>query len=307
VDRLLIIGCGDVARRALPALQARYDVHALVRDPDDAAALRERGVTTIVGDLDHPASLAPLAGLAPHVAHLAPPPDHGTTDARTRALISALERRGIVSQGVAPSAVQPDAGVARLVYVSTTGVYGDCAGAWVDESRPPHPQTQRAIRRLDAETQLLAWGRATGASVAVLRAPGIYATDRLPLERLRRGTPVLDAADDVYTNHIHADDLAAIVVAALDRARPGEVYNATDDSELRMSEWFDLVADRHGLPRPPRVSRADAPGRIPPAMLSFMSESRRLSNAKLKAHLGVTLRYPTVADGVPWQADLRRP
>ena len=187
----------------------------------------------------------------------------------------------------------------RFVYMSTSGVYGDCGGAWVDEDRPVHPQTERAARRADAERAIAEWGDAHGIEIVILRAPGIYAAERLPLERLRRGTPVLCSEDDVYTSHIHADDLAAIVVAALERPGAAGIYNASDDTELKMGDWFDLVADRFGLARPARVARAQAAGRIPAALLSFMSESRRLVNRRVKERLGITLAYPTVFEGVP--------
>jgi nucleoside-diphosphate-sugar epimerase len=186
-----------------------------------------------------------------------------------------------------------------LVYISTSGVYGDCHGDWVDESRAVAPRTERAMRRVDAERFWTGWCIAQRAAAAVLRVPGIYAADRLPLDRLRRRTPVLCDEDDVYTNHVHADDLAAICVAALaDEAFPG-IYNIADDSVMKMGDYFDLVADRHRLPRPPRVSRAEAADRIPAPLLSFMSESRRLVNARMKRELGIVLRYPTVRDGVP--------
>jgi nucleoside-diphosphate-sugar epimerase len=169
----------------------------------------------------------------------------------------------------------------------------------VDESRAVHPQTGRARRRVDAERQLAQWCSERGVALVILRVPGIYAADRLPLERLRAGTPVLRAEDDVYTSHVHAEDLAAIVVRALDAAAPAGTYNASDDSEIRMGDWFDLVAERAGLPRPPRIARAEAAGRIAPELLSFMSESRRLANRRMKEHLGVRLRYATVFEGVP--------
>jgi nucleoside-diphosphate-sugar epimerase len=280
MERLLIIGPGDVARRALPGLAARYAVTALVRSRP-----AELGVTAVAGDLDRPASLAPLAGAADIVLHAAPPADAGTRDDRTRSLIAALSGARMLPR--------------RLVYLSTSGVYGDCGGARVDETRPVAPQTDRAQRRVDAETALGEWGRERGVEITILRVPGIYAADRLPLERLRRGTPVLRAEDDGYTNHVHADDLAAICVRALEREAPAGVYNAADDSELKMGDWFDLVADRAGLPRPPRIAREDAERLIPPALLSFMRESRRLVNRRLKEALGIVLRYPTVYDGVP--------
>ena len=186
----------------------------------------------------------------------------------------------------------------RFVYISTSGVYGDCAGERVDETRPPRPQTDRAVRRLDAERALSEWGARNRFEVVILRVPGIYAPDRLPTDRIARGIPVLRAEDDVYTNHIHADDLAAIVVAALESPRAAGVYNASDDSATRMGDWFDRVADHAGLARPPRISRTEASQRVPAELLSFMSESRRLSNERMKDELGVRLRYPTVAEGL---------
>jgi nucleoside-diphosphate-sugar epimerase len=186
----------------------------------------------------------------------------------------------------------------RFVYLSTSGVYGDCAGEWVDEDRAPRPGTERAIRRLDAEAAISEWGAREGVETVILRVPGIYARDRLPLDRLARGTPALRPEEDVYTNHIHADDLAAILATGLQSARAFGIYNASDDSEIKMGDWLDLVADRSGLARPRRVSRAEASRLVPAELLSFMSESRRLSNSRMKAELGVDLRYPTVADGL---------
>ncbi len=286
MENLLIIGCGDVARRALPELQRRYRVTALVRSLDPV--LDSAGVGQIAGDLDDAASLAPLLGRAERIAHLAPPSAGGTLDTRMRSLLAALAPRG-------RGAMLPR----RFVYLSTSGVYGDCAGEWVDETRPPNPQTERAMRRLDAERALGDWGERNQVEIAILRVPGIYASDRLPLERLARGTPVLRPEEDVYANHIHADDLAGILVAALESARVGDVYNASDDGPMKMGEFFDLVADRSGLARPPRISREEAARLLPPELLSFMSESRRLSNRRMKAELGVRLRYSTARDGVP--------
>lgn len=282
MERLLIVGVGDVARRALPLLAARYDVAALVRT---AGAAAPPGVRVAIGDLDRPETLAPLAGAADAVLHLAPPDETREGDPRTRNLIAALSGARMVPR--------------RFVYISTSGVYGDCGGARVDESRPVNPQTARGARRVAAERAVTEWGESSGVKVTILRVPGIYAADRLPIERLKRGTPVLVPEDDVYTNHIHADDLAAICVRALDTDAPPGIYNANDDSELKMGEYFDLVADRFGLPRPARITRAEAERVISPMLLSFMSESRRLVNRRMKELLGVRLRYPTVFEGVP--------
>ncbi len=284
VQKLLIVGCGDVAWRALPRLVRRYRVYALLRDADEHARWRAAGAVPLAGDLDDRAGLGRCGGLADAVLHLAPPPDRGDRDTRTRHLLAALGRGKSLPQ--------------RLIYISTSGIYGDCAGAVVDETRAPHPATARALRRLDAERTLRAFGRATGVAVAILRAPGIYAADRLPLERLAKGTPALADADDVFTNHIHADDLAAACCAALVRARPNRAYNACDDSHWKMGEYFDRVADAFALPRPPRLTRAEAARQLSPLQLSFMRESRRLSNRRLREELRLALAYPTVADGI---------
>ena len=288
-QRVLIVGCGDVGLRAARFLPASVQVMALTSSIEKVTALRRQNITPLVGNLDQPNSLKRLAGLAHRVLHLAPPPNddpHARNDPRTQALLRALRLRS------PPRAV---------VYGSTSGVYGDCQGQWVDETRPVQPDTSRAHRRVDAEAQLRWFGRSTGVAVHTLRIPGIYAPDReggTPRGRLLKGTPVLAASDDVYTNHIHADDLARACLAALRYGKPQRVTNASDDTDLKMGDYFDLAADLYGLPRPPRVSRSDAKLQLPAMQLSFMSESRRLSNQRLKRELRIKLRYPTVNEGL---------
>ena len=284
MNRLLIVGCGDIALRALPRLARKYQVFGLVRAAAQADRVAALGAVPLNGDLDDPATLHGLGGGSDLVLHLAPPGESGERDQRTANLIAALAPRP----------------PGRLVYISTSGVYGDCGGDWVDEDRPLAAQTARGARRVDAERALFAWGRQSGVAVVVLRVPGIYAAERLPLAQLKRGSPVLCAEDDVYTNHIHADDLAGICLAALERGGAGRAYNASDDSEMKMGDYFDLVADRARLPRPPRIARAAAEaGAIAEGLMSFMRESRRLVNTRMKAELGVRLRYPSVYEGVP--------
>ena len=282
--RLLIIGCGDVALRVVPYLLNRYRIYALTRSRARMPLLRERGVMPIAGDLDDAASLDGLAGIAHDVLHCAPPPNHGARDTRTSHLIAALAKGKSLPQ--------------QLVYISTTGVYGDCKSEFVDETYPLNPLTGRASRRVDAERQLRNWGRRSRVRICVLRAPGIYSPERLPLARLKSGTPALKSEDDSYTNHVHADDLACMAIAGLRFGHPGRMYNANDDSRLKMGDYFDLVADCYGLPRPQRISRAEAGARISPDLLSFMNESRRLSNRRIKQELRFKLRYPTVQDGI---------
>ena len=265
--------------RTASLLRRRARLYGLIRRPEDAARLREHGVIPLIGDLDHLESLRRLRAAPFAVLHFAPPPSDGRDDPRTRKLLAALTRSRSIPR--------------RLVYISTTGVYGDCAGARIDERRPRRARTPRARRRVAAEDRLRSWARRLGVGLAILRAPGIYAPTRLPVERIRQGSPVLRPDDDVFTNHIHADDLARATVAALFRGRPNRAYNVSDDSELKMGVWFDLVADAFRLPRPPRVSWEEAEQRIAPMLLSFMSESRRLANLRMKRELRVRLRYPT--------------
>ncbi len=286
-ERLLIIGCGDVGQRVV-RVQRHVRVVALTSSPDRVMALRAQGVTPVVGNLDVPASLQRLAGWATRVLHLAPPPLQGYTDPRTLALTRMLMRRS------APLSV---------VYGSTSGVYGDCAGAWVNENRMVKPITPRAQRRVDAEARVRHLGclRSSPVRVSVLRIPGIYAPDReggTPRERLLRGTLVLAQADDVFTNHIHADDLARACQLALWRGKPQRVYNVNDDSQMRMGDYFDMAAGLYALAKPPRISRAQAQTELPAMQLSFMSESRRMVNTRMKRELRLQLRYADVKDGL---------
>jgi nucleoside-diphosphate-sugar epimerase len=289
-QRILIIGCGDVGLRVARQLAPRVRLLALTSSPERRPELRARHITPLAGDLDQGATLRRLAGLATRVIHLAPPPGENLPDwrrdPRTQALLRALRLRGL------PQAV---------VYGSTSGVYGDCLGEWASETRAVNPHTPRAWRRVDAEAQLRFFGRSSGVRVHTLRIPGIYAPDReggTPRARLLKGMPVLAPADDVFTNHIHADDLARACVAALWRGKPQRTTNASDDTVLKMGDYFDLAADLYGLARPPRVPRSSAQDTLPLMLLSFMSESRRLDNTRLKRELGLRLRYPTVDTGL---------
>jgi len=279
-----LIGCGDVALRAAHMMRDRAKIIGVVRRAEDVPRLRSHDIVPVVADLDDFTSLRRLS-LAPFaVLHCAPPPSEGRDDPRTQKLVAALTRARIIPQ--------------RFVYISTSGVYGDCVGARVDETRPRKPQTPRARRRAAAEDRLRAWSARNGVALAILRAPGIYSDARLPLERLKQGTPVLAPDDDVFTNHIHADDLARACVAALHRGLPQRAVNVSDDSEIKMGDYFDLAADLCRLPRPPRIARAEAEQHLSPMALSFMSESRRLVNTRLVRELRVRLRYPRVHDGL---------
>ena len=296
-ERLLIVGYGDIGQRVSRLLASnsgktrRMQVLVLNRDPARTETLRAQSVVPLAGDLDQSASLKRLAGLANRVLHLAPPPNSAQgsageeLDRRTTALMQALRLRSVPRS---------------LVYASTSGVYGDCQGQMVTETRTVAPLTGRGLRRVNAERAIRFAGR-SGLRASILRIPGIYAPDReggTPRARLLRGTPVLQASDDVYTNHIHADDLARACFQALWQGKPQRVYHASDDTVLKMGDYFDLAADIYGLPRPPRISREQAASELPASLLSFMSESRRMSNRRLKQELRLKLRYPTVAEGL---------
>lgn len=276
-----MLGCGDVGLRLARRFGDRFRIFGVVRRADAAAAVREAGAVPIVADLDERrnggrSAFRRLASLASIVVHSAPPAAHGSDDPLTRRAIAAMHR------------------ARRWVYLSTSGVYGDCAGALVDESRPAAPRNDRAVRRVAAERALRDHAARSGARLTLLRVPGIYAAERLPIERLRRGTPALSPQDDVYTNHVHADDLAWIAVLAALRGAGGRTYHASDSSHLRMGDYFDAVADAFALPRPPRLPRSELQALVTPMLYSFMSESRRLSNRRLLQELRARLRYPTV-------------
>ena len=278
---VLIIGCGDIGLRVAKQLSRSHRVFALTSSPNRLQELRGVGAIPILGNLDQPETLWRLSNLAQTVIHLAPPQNHGNRDCRTRNLLR------ILAQG--PNTVR------RLIYISTTGVYGDHQGAKVDEASPVNPQSERAKRRVDAERTLRLWAPAHGVSLTILRVPGIYAADRLPIDRLKSGTPALIPSEDAYSNHIHSDDLARLVCAAVYRGKPQRIINTCDGGETKMGDYFDEVADAFGLQRPPRLPASELKPLVSPMLWSFMRESRRVTNKRLQ-ELKTPLRYPSVAD-----------
>ena len=242
MDSVLIVGCGDIGLR-LAGLCSDTPVTGLVRTQQSLARLRARQVLPKRLDLDAPFAAGDLMAADSQLYYLAPPPPHGETDPRVEAVCAAL--RG-------PHRPR------KVVYLSTTAVYGDCGGRWIDETAPLQPGTARGRRRLDAERRWLRWGDSQGVPVVVLRVPGIYGPGRLPLERLRKGVPVLAEQDSPFTNRIHADDLARVCLLAMQRGRAGEAYNVSDGHPTSMSDYFNRVADSLSLPRPPVVDRTTA-------------------------------------------------
>jgi nucleoside-diphosphate-sugar epimerase len=282
----LIVGCGDVGLRVAGLLKASSRLMALTSSSQRVETLQRSGITPMLGDLDKPQTLRRLAGVATHVVHMAPPPLEGHTDPRTRALVLALRLRSLPSS---------------MVYGSTTGVYGDCEGEWIDETRQLQPQTARAQRRVNAQDWVNFLGKSGYPRTQVLRIPGIYALDReggTPRERLLRGTPVLQAHEDVYTNHIHADDLARATVLALWRGRPLRAMNVCDNTDMKMGDYMESVAKMWNLQAPARISREQAQLQLSPMVMSFLNESRRIRSVRLAQELGLRLLHPTVMDGL---------
>jgi nucleoside-diphosphate-sugar epimerase len=282
LETVLIIGYGDIGRRvAALCRQKGWRVNALTRQAVTASQLSAQGLTTYVGDLDQPDKLPALPTAAGLIFYFAPPPPHGVDDPRLHAFLNAIPRHAYPS---------------KIIYISTSGVYGDCQGAWVTEDSPAKPNTDRARRRLAAEDLLRDWQRHNGTPVVILRVGGIYGPGRLPVERLRQDTPVLREQDCGYTNRIHADDLAAVCVAA---AMHGHgLYNVSDGHPSTMTDYFNKVADLYGLPHPPQISFDQAQTLMSPEMMSYLADSRRLDNRRMLNDLGVNLRYPTLNEGL---------
>jgi nucleoside-diphosphate-sugar epimerase len=276
---ILMIGCGDIGLRVAKQLSRTHRVFALTSQQNRFQELREAGAIPILGNLDQPESLWRLSGLAQTVIHLAPPQNEGNRDCRTRNLIR------ILAQG--------SNAVRRLIYISTTGVYGDHRGGKVGEATPTNAQSERAQRRVDAERELRLWAPAHGVTLTILRVPGIYAADRLPIDRLQARTPALLPQEDAYSNHIHSDDLARLVCAAIYHGKPQRIINASDGGETKMGDYFDEVADAFGLERAPRLPGSELKKIVSPMLWSFMRESRRVTNARLH-ELKTPLRYPSV-------------
>lgn len=287
-SHILIAGCGYVGQRLAVRLRERYEVTALVRTNDKAAALERQGFKTVVMDLDRVRAWASIPERLDQEAfvYLAPPPGSGESDLR-------LDR--FLHLAIVPPK--------SFVYMSTTGVYGDAEGGWVDESTPIMPRTDRARRRVSAEEMTRVWCHERRVRRVVLRVPGIYGPDRLPLERLRKSEPVVRPEDAGISNRIHVDDLVAACEAAIENKEARGVYNVSDGNSISSTAFIDLVAKLAGLPQPPRVSLEEAQLTFSPERLSFLNESRRVSNERMLKHLGVKLRYTDLEAGI--RASLR--
>ena len=285
MKNIWIVGCGDIGRRLFQLYQAEHKndtIQAIVQTDSSVAACNKSGLKTLQMDLDSLGSCenigfnkAQFAGST--LFYFAPPPLTGKQDTRLKNFLSKLKG--------APS---------RIVLISTTGVYGDSQGEWIDETTPPNPVAERAYRRLSAEETLKSWAKEHAKQYMILRVPGIYAQDRLPLARLRKGLPVVDEAEAGFTNRIHADDLAQACLLAMHCSHKNETINVSDGNPSTMTAYFNHVADFAGLPRPSQISLAEAKQTLSSGMVSYLKESRRIKNTKMLELLEIKLKYPTL-------------
>ncbi len=281
---VLIVGCGDIGVRVARLVkQGGGNVSALVRSDESVERLRLLGIDPVTGNLDDLTSLADLPVAGKLVFYFAPPPGGGPFDSRMRNFCKSID-----------STQLPD----KIVYISTSGVYGDCGGEWVTEETPINPQTSRAQRRADAEATLQEWGRVHDVPVVILRVTGIYGPGRLPLARIQQGHPILHEEESPPTNRIHADDLAAVCIKAAEKAIAGDIINVSDGQPGTMTQFFNAVSDLLDLPRLPQVDMSKAKQVMNPMMLSYLTETRRMNNRKMVEQLGVTLMYPDVESGL---------
>ena len=291
--RLLIVGCGDVGLRAAGLLNGRLRLFGTTRSTAKQADINAKRARALILDLSDPAAILRVVRLSNRIIMLAPPPNQGADDPHSKKLLNALRKVRAQRAKNRLALVKP-----RVVYVSTTGVYGGTNGALIDETAILNPTTDRAKRRVTAESIWRGAARRDQITLNVLRAPGIYALERLPIERLKANTPALIDAQDVYTNHIHADDLARLCIRGVllpDGKLAHRVFNTVDQSHLKMGDYFDLVANHFALACPPRLPRAQLALQVSPMMLSFMSESRKIIGRRILKEFAMKLRFPTVA------------
>lgn len=283
---VMIVGCGDIGQRiAALFAERRTPLWGLVQTAASLQHLRALPMEAVQVDLDRSGAITWPTWMAGAILYyLVPPPREGHADPRLQRFLASI-----------PADQKPR----RIVYISTSAVYGHRDGEWVDEETPPAPDSDRGRRRLAAEQALQAWCAAQGVASVILRVPGIYGPGRLPLKRLQSGAPLVDERESSFTNRIHADDLAQACVAAADRAPDDRIYNISDGHPTTMTDYMLQIADLLGLEAPPIISLNEAQAVLSPALLSFLNESKRLDNRRMLKELGIRLRYPTLRQGLP--------
>jgi nucleoside-diphosphate-sugar epimerase len=279
----LVVGCGYVGRRLVARLRPHFDITAIVRTPASLASLEQDSVSAMLLDLDRVRTAVRLPERLDQevIFYLVPPPGTGESDRRLDRFLQL-------------PAVPPR----TFVYLSTTGVYGDANGELVDESTPVQPQSDRARRRVSAEEMTRVWCNERHVRRVVLRVPGIYGPDRLPVERLLRREPMVSRLDAGISNRIHDDDLVEACIRSVANPEARGIYNVTDGNSCSSTEFAEKVAEIAGLPAPPEVSMEEAQLTFSPERLSFINESRRVSNERMLKHLGVRLKFADIDAGI---------
>jgi len=281
---ILIIGCGDIGIRVAKIWKkASKSVFAVARSESSIDSFRQQHIHACQADLDNVDSLKSLPSKQALLYYFAPPPATGQKDTRMTHFLDNVDEKHLP---------------AHIIYISTSGVYGDQRGEVINEETPANPQVDRAKRRYDAEQQLRQWGINNSVDITILRVGGIYGPGRLPLKRLQDKVPMLHEHLSPQTNRIHADDLAQICVAAAIKDTAGEIYNVSDGTNSNMTEYFNTIADFCDLERPPLVDWDEAEKTISPGMLSYLRESRKMDNSKMINELEIELIYPTLKDGL---------
>jgi len=283
MKKLFIAGCGYTGQRvALAAHQLGWQVTAHLREESKAAPLALAGIAVCLGTMDHQEDIPLLPVGGQTLLYSIPPQGGGSIDLRARNFCAALERDASI----------PD----RIIYLSATSVYGDTAGATVTEQSPTDPASAMGKRRLDAEGLFQEFGRRHHIPVVILRVSGIYGPGRLPLMQISQGQPLLKEELAKPSNRIQIEDLTQICLAALERGEG--IYNISDGAPCSMTAYFNAVASALGMPRQPQVDLDEARRVMPPLLFNYFVESRVVDNRRMLTELGITLRYPALAEGL---------
>ncbi len=282
--KICVVGCGYIGERIAREYQkSGADVTCMVRSPEHASRLNASGFSTVISSFDAQDTIPPLTLSNRVIFYLVPPPGGGVADSRARNFIARMS-----------DTEKP----AKIVYMSATSVYSDNCAAVVTEDSTTCPDSAMGKRRLDAESAFRDYGAAYDVPIIILRVSGIYGPDRLPVMQISQGQPLLNEAESGPSNRIHADDLAAVCIAAAERGKHGDIFNVSDGKPSSMTAYFNACADVLKLPRQPQVTLAEARQVMSPLMFSYVSQSRIVDNHRMLSRLDIQLRYENLADGL---------
>lgn len=282
----LIIGCGYVGEKValqLMQLESNHNVYATVGSSSKAATLTIQGIKTQAINFDAEDITALTIPREPYrLLYLVPPSREGEKDTRLQRVLNILQTRPPV----------------HFVYMGTSGVYGDCQGDWVNESRIPNPTSEPSKRRLHAEKIVDRWSATQQCSRTLLRVSAIYGPERLPIKRIREGRPAVNADESAWSNRVHIEDLTTICIKALAREGLNEIFNVSDGHPTTSEEFISTIARALGMPLPSSISLKQALCEATPAQRIYLTESRRLDNRLLLQKLDLRLRFPTIDSAI---------